>query len=84
MKKNYTLYLDEEKFDKLREWLNLKGLSISGYFNSMIDEQIIAIDVFSELTEKKKVKTSDLLKVAGRMVKELSKELKDGKKTSKA
>lgn len=84
MRKYYTVYLEEEKLEKLREWLKLRGLSLSGYFNSMIDEQIIAIESFSELTEKKKVKTSDLLKVAGRMAKDLSRELTSGKKTKKS
>lgn len=80
MKKYYTMTLDEEKVERLREWLEIKGLSLSGYFNSMIDEQVTALEMVSDL---KKVTTSNLLKVAGRMAKELTKELKDGKKTSK-
>ena len=72
--------LDEEKVERLREWLKIKGLSLSGYFNSMIDEQINALEMVSNL---KKVTSSNLLKVAGRMAENLSKELRDGKKTSK-
>lgn len=83
MKDKFTMTLDGEKVERLRVWLELKGLSLSGYVNSMIDEQLNSIEMFSEITDKQKVKTSDLLKVAGRMAKELTKELRDGKKTSK-
>lgn len=72
MKKNYTISLDEEKVDSLKVWLDQRGLSFSGYLNSVIDEQITAIDIFSLSGEQKKVSTVQLLKMAGKMVKKLN------------
>ena len=37
MKKSYTITLDEEKVDEIRVWLEKKGLSFSGYLNSLIE-----------------------------------------------
>jgi hypothetical protein len=72
MKKTYTITLDPEKVDRLKEWLEIRGLSFSGYLNSLIDEQIAAIEIFSPSGGQKKVSTVQLLKMAGKMVKKLN------------
>ncbi len=72
MKKVYSINLDEEKVESLKVWLDQKGLSFSGYLNSVIDEQITAIELFSPSGGKKKVSTVQLLQIAGRMVKKLN------------
>lgn len=72
MKKHYDITLDEEKVEELKVWLNEKGLSFSGYLNSLIDEQITAIELFSPPGGKKKVTAGQLFKMAGEMVKKLN------------
>lgn len=72
MKKTYTITLDEEKVDSLKVWLETRGLSFSGYLNSLIDEQITAIELFSSSGGQKKVSTVQLIKMAGKMVKKLN------------
>lgn len=72
MKKNYTVSLDEEKVDSLKVWLDQRGLTFSGYLNSLIDEQTNAIEIFSLSGEQKKVTTVQLIKMAGKMVKKLN------------
>lgn len=82
MKAPYTISLDKEKVDEIKIWLDKRGLTFSGYLNSLIDEQLNAIALFSPM-EKNKISGSTVIKMASRMAKELTKELKDGKKTSK-
>ena len=43
MKKRYTINLDEKETEELRKWLAVKGLSFSGYMNSLVHEQMVAI-----------------------------------------
>jgi len=43
MKKRYMINLDENETEELRKWLAVKGLSFSGYMNSLVHEQMIAI-----------------------------------------
>ena len=72
MKKIYSISLDEEKVDSLKVWLNQRGLTFSGYLNSLIDEQISTIELFSPSGGQKKVSTVQLIKMAGKMVKKLN------------
>jgi hypothetical protein len=76
MKTAYTITLDKEKVDLIKVWLEQRGLSFSGYLNSLIDAQLTAIEMFSPLNDKKKVTTSSMIKLAGKMAKHLTKELK--------
>lgn len=75
MKTNYTICLDREKVETLKLWLEKRGLSFSGYINSMIDEQIEAIEMVSSIGGKN-VTSSTLLKLAGKMATKLAKESK--------
>jgi len=49
MKKSYTITLDEEKVDEIRVWLEKKGLSFSGYLNSLIEEQLKAMKLYGDV-----------------------------------
>lgn len=82
MKTTYSITLDGDKVDRLKEWLSKRGLSFSGYINSMIDEQIEAIELYSPL-EGKKATTSNLLKMASQMALKLNKEMKRENKGKK-
>ena len=82
MKTTYSITLDGDKVDRLKEWLSKRGLSFSGYINSMIDEQIEAIELFTPL-EGKKATTSNLLKMASQMALKLNKEMKNENKGKK-
>lgn len=76
MKAPYTITLDREKVDAIKVWLEKRGLSFSGYLNSLIDEQLNAIEMLSPLNDKKKVTTSTMMKMAGKMAKGLTKEIR--------
>lgn len=79
MKTVYSISLDADKVNILKKWLDKRGLSFSGYLNSVIDEQIEAIELFDPL-EGKKVTTSNLLKMASEMALKLNKEMKNENK----
>mgnify|MGYP000865832010 CR=1 FL=1 len=74
-KKVYTITLDQDKVEPFKAWLKDKGLTFSGYLNSIIDEQVEAIEMISSL-EGKKVTSSTLLKMAGKMVVKLNQDKK--------
>ena len=82
MKTNYTICLDREKVETLKLWLEKRGLSFSGYINSMIDEQIEAIDLITPL-EGKRATTANLLKMASQMALKLNKEIRRENKGKK-
>lgn len=74
MKKKYTICLDEDKVDKIKAWLEKRGISsFSGYLNTLIDEQIEAMKLFAPGGDTGRVTQKDLLKIASKMVKELRK-----------
>ena len=74
-KKVYTITLDQAKVEPFNAWLKDKSLTFSGYLNSIIDEQVEAIEMISSL-EGKKVTSSTLLKMAGKMVVKLNQDKK--------
>ena len=74
MKKHYDITLDKEKVDELKSWLEKRGVSsFSGYLNTLIDEQLVAIKLFAPDGDTSKVTTKTLLNMASKMVKELKK-----------
>jgi len=73
MKKIYTVNLDEEKVDEIKIWLDKRGVSFSGYLNTLIDEQIEAMKLFAPDGDTARVTQKSLLKMASKMVKELKK-----------
>lgn len=74
MKTKYTISLDKDKVDQLKAWLKKRGVSsFSGYLNTLIDEQLVAINLFASDGDTSKVTTKTLLNMASKMVKELKK-----------
>ena len=82
MKANYTICLDKEKVAALKPWLEKRGLSFSGYLNSILDEQLDTIEAFTPL-DGKKVTRSGMLKMAGQMALRLTREIKNENKGKK-
>jgi len=66
MKKSYTITLDEEKVEEIRIWLEEKGLSFSGYLNSLIDEQLKAMKLYGDVDSP--VTVLGVMKVFKKMV----------------
>ena len=74
MKTKYTISLDKDKVDELKVWLKKRGVSsFRGYLNTLIDEQLVAINLFAPDGDTSKVTTKTLLNMASKMVKELKK-----------
>lgn len=73
MKTKYTITLDKDKVDEIKIWLDKRGVSFSGYLNTLIDEQIEAIKLFAPDGDTSRVTTKTLLNMAAKMVKEFKK-----------
>lgn len=76
MKKQYTITLDEDKVDELKPWLEKNGQTFSGYLNVVIGESLEALKMFAPKGDKTKLSIFTLLGMAGKMTKELKKEIK--------
>ena len=76
MKKLYTVNLDEDKVDELKEWLELNGQTFSGYLNILIAENLEALKKFAPKGDKMRLSIFTLLGIAGKMTSELKRELK--------
>lgn len=76
MKQRYQLSLDKEKVEGIKVWLKSRGLTFSGYINSLIDEQLNAIKVYKKYEKHGEVTASSFFKMAGDMVEKLAKEVK--------
>ena len=76
MKKHYDVTLDEEKVNELKVWLAKNGQSLSGYLNTLIDENLQALAQFAPNGDTSKVSFFTLLLMAGKMSKALKKESK--------
>jgi hypothetical protein len=70
MKKVYSINLDEDKVEEIRKWLEPKGLSLSGYINSLVEEQLEAMKLYGD--GKEKVTVMKFIKLAAKMVKNLN------------
>ncbi|MDP3445492.1 MAG: hypothetical protein Q8T08_21750 [Ignavibacteria bacterium] len=55
MKKNFTVSLEQEKVEELQAYLNTYGLSLSGFFNGLLDESIMRCKEVSSLMEDEKL-----------------------------
>lgn len=75
MKEKYTITLDKEKVDELKEWLAKNGQSLSGYLNTTIGETLQALDDFV-VDGNEKISFFKLLSMAGKMTKTLKREKK--------
>jgi len=79
-KKRYTMTLDETEMDILLEWIKPKGITLSGYFNAMIHDNVKAIKVLDGVDNLKDVSLGQLTELYAGMSKELNEEKKKQKK----
>ena len=68
MKNRYTLTLDVKETEELRKWLAVKGLSFSGYMNSLVHEQMDVIKNLGISPDPEKVTSDQLLALAQKMI----------------
>jgi hypothetical protein len=82
MRKNYTLSLDVEKTEALRLWLKPKGISFSGYIESLMSEQMAAVERFkipADVSEMKLTEFAQMFqKMAVNLAREVKKDIKKG------
>jgi hypothetical protein len=72
MKKRYTITLDEEKVAELKDWLAGKHISFSGYFNTILCEQLAAVKFLGLPADVGSMSFSDVMGLFSRMAKGLS------------
>ena len=80
MKNRYTLTLDVKETEELRKWLAVKGLSFSGYMNSLVHEQM---DVIKDLGIQSDVENMTLDQFEG-LVRKMAVTLKTEARAKKA
>ena len=78
-KKRYTMVLDSEEMDKLYAWLKPKGLTISGYFNSILHENMQVIRTLEGVDDLKDLTIGKLTQLYAGMAGELQKSKEDKK-----
>jgi hypothetical protein len=79
MKKRYNLMLDKEAVDRLQAWLKSKGISFSGYMNSILNENVKTIEILDGVTDLKDISIGQLNKIYAGMAGELQKSKTSGK-----
>jgi hypothetical protein len=80
MKKTFHLSLDQEAVEALQAWLVPKGLTFSGYINSLINENLEAIKVVDNIDDLKDLKIGDMMKLFAGMAEGFKKSKSEGKK----
>jgi len=65
-KQNYNLSLDSEKVAEIKVWLEKKGLTFSGYIDSLIEEQLTAMKLYGDMNSP--VTILGLIKIFKKMV----------------
>lgn len=79
-KKRYTFTLDEELVNTITDFLKPKGIPISGYINSLILENVRAIEVLQGVNSVKDLTIGKLTELYSDMVDEINKSKKAKKK----
>jgi hypothetical protein len=79
-KKRYTFSFDEKMIDDLNAFLKPKGISLSGYLNSMIKENMVAIEALQGVDSLKDLTIGKLTQLFSGMVDDINKEKKGKKK----
>lgn len=78
-KKRYNMILDQEVVEKLQAWLKPRGITFSGYINSLIVENVNALDILQNVTDLKDVSLGQLTQLYASMARELEEEKKKKK-----
>jgi hypothetical protein len=74
-KQNYNLSLNEEKVAEIKVWLDKRGLTFSGYIDSVIEEQLAAMVLYGDVGSK--VTVLGLIKIFKKMVVNLNESKKN-------
>ena len=76
MKKKYLLSLDEKETDELKEWLAVKGVGLSGFFNSVVHEHMDVVKTLGVLPDVEKVTLGQFVELAQKMLVNLKAEVR--------
>lgn len=71
MKKRFTFTLDEKPMEELQGLLKSKGLTLSGYLNSVVREQVSVMKMIEGIGGAAKMPVSDFFEMFSRMMKGL-------------
>jgi hypothetical protein len=72
MKKRYNVTLDQEKVEELQAWLEKKNLSLSGYLNAILCEQLGVIKMLGVPADVGSMPLSEFMGLFSRIVKGLT------------
>jgi hypothetical protein len=72
MKKRYNVTLDQEKVEEMQAWLKKKHLSLSGYLNAIICEQLAVVKMLGVPTDVGSMSLRDFMGLFSRIVKGLT------------
>lgn len=75
MKKKFQFSLDEKPVEELRAWAKTKGMSLSGYINVMIHENVEALKVVGDVKDFEDLKVGQVM----RLMTELQKGFQEAK-----
>jgi hypothetical protein len=74
MKKKYTMTLDEEKVQILKEYLHRGGMSFSGYMNQQVNEFVAVVGYMNLPDDVSKIPLGQFVDTFNRMLKGLKKD----------
>jgi len=76
MKKRINVMLDEDAYNLVSKWLEPKGISFSGYMNSLLLENVKAIEVLADIEDLKDISIGQLTQLYANMATEMEKSKK--------
>jgi len=72
MKKRYNVTLDQEKVEELQAWLAKKHLSLSGYLNAILCEQLAVVKMIGAPADVSSMPFGEVMGLFSRIVKGLT------------
>lgn len=82
-KANYTLSLEKEDVEDLREWLKVQGVSFSAYMQFIIREAVVTAKNIEADGMTPIMTATGLLKAATKLAEDLESEAQEARKTFK-
>ena len=82
-KKRYNFTLDQEVVELLQAWLKPKGITLSGYVNSLLNENVEAVKILENVDDLKDISIGQLTKLYAGMVDGFKSESKEKEKKKK-
>jgi len=78
-KKKYNMVFDEQSMELVKAWIKPKGITLSGYFNSLLSEQVKAIKILDGVNDLKDLTIGKLTELYAGAVEDLTKRVKKKK-----